>query len=92
MVRDKKFDWHRFQDAQMVNTPASDTNEKNPLHLSFTARCETQELIDYERAFSRMINVSAMLAGVSAIAIPAASSALIFPAAVPFPPEIIAPA
>src|SRR4029077_3095363 len=51
-----------------------------------------RERIDYDRAFSWAINVSAMVAGVSATAIPAAFSALIFPAAVPLPPEIIAPA
>jgi hypothetical protein len=50
------------------------------------------ELGDYDRAFSRAINVSAIVAGVSAIAIPAAFSASIFPAAVPFPPETMAPA
>src|ERR1700719_2293593 len=40
----------------------------------------------------RWINVSAIVAGVSATAIPASFSAAIFPAAVPFPPETIAPA
>src|SRR6266446_2436321 len=43
-------------------------------------------------AFILLINVSAIVAGVSATAIPAALSASIFPAAVPFPPETIAPA
>src|SRR6266581_8091234 len=42
--------------------------------------------------FILLINVSAIVAGVSATAIPAALSASIFPAAVPFPPETIAPA
>jgi hypothetical protein len=40
----------------------------------------------------RAINVSAIVAGVSATAMPAAFNASIFPAAVPFPPETIAPA
>src|ERR1700693_619649 len=51
-----------------------------------------KEPIDYGRALIRAINVSAMLAGVSATALPAGFSALIFSAAVPFPPETIAPA
>src|SRR6266404_1208246 len=42
--------------------------------------------------FIRAINVSAIVAGVSATAMPAAFNASIFPAAVPFPPETIAPA
>jgi hypothetical protein len=44
LVRDKKFDRHRFQDAQMIDTPPPDTDEKNPFHLSFIARCEAREL------------------------------------------------
>ena len=92
MIGNKEFNRHRLEHAQVVDTPAPNTDEKNPFHPSFHRRCETPELIDYERAFSRAINVSAIWAGVSAIAIPAASSALIFPAAVPFPPEMIAPA
>ena len=46
----------------------------------------------YDDAFRHAINVSAIVAGVSAMAIPAARSASIFPAAVPLPPETIAPA
>src|SRR5438477_5642434 len=47
---------------------------------------------DYDSPFIRAISVSAMTAGVGAIAVPAALSASIFPAAVPFPPDTIAPA
>src|SRR6266513_2721034 len=92
IISDKKFDWHRLEHAQMVCAPATDTDEKNPFHLSFSLSSETREPSNYDRAFSRAINVSAIVAGVSAIAIPAALSASIFPAAVPFPPEMIAPA
>src|SRR5204862_6401744 len=42
--------------------------------------------------FNRSINVSAIFAGVSATATPAALSASIFPTAVPLPPETMAPA
>ncbi len=42
--------------------------------------------------FIRAINVSAIVAGVSATAMPARLSASIFPAAVPWPPDTIAPA
>src|SRR2546423_11413138 len=92
IISDKKFDWHRLEHAQMICAPATDTDEKNPFHLSFSLSSETREPSNYDRAFSRAINVSAIVAGVSAIAIPAALSASIFPAAVPFPPEMIAPA
>jgi len=46
----------------------------------------------YAEPFILDMSVSAITAGVSATAIPAASSASIFPDAVPFPPETIAPA
>ena len=45
--------------------------------MFFTANSETLEPIDYDRALIRAISVSAMLAGVSAIAIPAALNASI---------------
>src|SRR6202040_1041088 len=51
-----------------------------------TAACSSIQL------FIRAINVSAIVAGVSATAIPAAFNASIFPEAVPLPPETIAPA
>src|SRR5438445_6698776 len=47
---------------------------------------------DYCRSCIRAIRVSAIVAGVSATAIPAVLSAAIFPAAVPWPPDTIAPA
>src|SRR5205807_9564948 len=45
-----------------------------------------------DHAFICAINVSPIVAGVSATAMPAALSASILPAAVPLPPETIAPA
>jgi hypothetical protein len=50
------------------------------------------ELKVSRKDFKRWIKVSAIVAGVRATAIPAALSAEIFPAAVPLPPEMIAPA
>jgi hypothetical protein len=47
---------------------------------------------NYAEFFILDMSVSAIVAGVSATAIPAAWSASTFPAAVPFPPETIAPA
>jgi hypothetical protein len=47
---------------------------------------------DYAEPFILAMSVSAIAAGVSATAIPAPFSASIFPAAVPLPPETIAPA
>ena len=92
MIGNKKFNRHRLEHAQMIDTPPPDTDEKNPFHSSFTAMCETLEPTDYDRAFNCTINVSAIVAGVSATAIPAVFSASIFPAAVPLPPETMAPA
>ncbi len=79
-----------FLAGELIAHPIGDTRIR--FIMFFTANSETPEPIDYDRALIRAINVSAMLAGVSAIAIPAPFSASIFPAAVPFPPEVIAPA
>src|SRR2546428_5827257 len=40
MIGDKKFDGHRPKHAQMIGTPATDTDEKNPFHLSFSLSSE----------------------------------------------------
>jgi len=92
MIGDIKFDRHRLKHAQMVHAQRPTPMRRIRFIMFFTANSETPEPIDYDRALIRAINVSAMLAGVSAIAIPAAFSASIFSAAVPFPPDVIAPA
>ena len=68
------------------------TDEKNPFWLYVRRVCRRSFDSDYAARFILDMSVSAIAAGVSATAIPAASRASIFPAAVPFPPEMIAPA
>ena len=68
------------------------TDEKNPFWLAFPHFSRRSVDSDYAARFILDISVSAIAAGVSEIAIPAACSASIFPAAVPLPPEMIAPA
>ena len=91
MVGDKKFDRHGLENAQLIGTPASDADQKNPLLLCVRHTYYKLDS-DYAEPLILDMSVSAIVAGVSAMAIPAACSASIFPAAVPFPPEMIAPA
>ncbi len=37
IISDKKFDRHRLEHAQVIHTPAPDTDEKNPFHLLLNA-------------------------------------------------------
>jgi hypothetical protein len=68
------------------------TDEKNPFWFYVRHVCRRSFDSDYAARFILEMSVSAIAAGVSATAIPAAWSASIFPAAVPLPPEMIAPA
>jgi len=39
-IGNKEFDWHRLEHAEMINTPLSNSDEKNPFHLSVIASYE----------------------------------------------------
>ena len=75
-------------DARRLAT--NPTSDIRTLDLAISSRALQVE--NYDDAFIRAIIVSAIAAGVWATATPAALSASILPAAVPLPPETIAPA